>query len=96
MTVHRPTRISTTDEAIRDAVTAELSISLVDESDIATIAHNVAQRIMLPEKVSDITGMEEDDDYLNNEIVGIPPDQTPIRQLKPRRMPGIPGQGPSK
>lgn len=86
MTVHRPTRISTTDEAITDAVTAELSLDGGDETDIATIAHNVVQRLMFPEKVSDITGMEEDD---------LTDDVTPIRKLK-RRMPGIPGYGSGK
>ena len=86
MTVHRPTRISTTDEAIRDAVTAELSIDGHNETDIATIAHNVCQRVMYPEKVSDITGMEEDDQTDNI---------THIRKLR-RRMPRIPGYGSGK
>ena len=82
MSIHRPIRISTTDQDITMAVIDELLAAGIDETDAGTYAHNVVQRIMHPEKVSDITGFPEDD--IEDTI-------TPRRNLK--RVWRIPGQG---
>jgi hypothetical protein len=65
----RPSRIVTTDEAIRDAVMAEMVnhaaiyFEAGDAGSVAgTIAQNVVQRLTAEPKPSDITGFPEDDD----------------------------------
>jgi hypothetical protein len=99
MSYHRPTRITITDEEIRDAVMAELlsffgpdaqaGLGIIrdfSETDSATIAHNVIERLTKPAKVSDITGFPEDD-------AGHDPTPTQKLRRKANRIPGIPGQG---
>jgi|DEB0MinimDraft_10_1074344.scaffolds.fasta_scaffold246698_1 hypothetical protein len=58
-------RITTTEDDLKAAIVAELSLDL-DESAAGTYAHNIVRRLMeiaQPAKTSDITGFPEDDDW---------------------------------
>jgi len=100
----RPNRIVTTDEAIRDAVIAELrnwGSEIVTQSDAGTAANNIVHRIQHPLKTSEITGFLEDDDQFT--IVTNSPDEPGGLDAEihtdegwkrfQRRIPGFPGGG---
>jgi radical SAM superfamily enzyme YgiQ (UPF0313 family) len=90
--MHRPKKIITTDEAIYDAILAELSD--LNEMTAATHAHNVVARLKEhnePSKVSDITGFPEDDDIEAEEIQRQEQEFEEIVVFKGRRrIPGMP------
>lgn len=76
-----------TDEQVYDAVVAELSAEM-SAMDAATYAHNVVARLKEPkiERVSDITGFSEDDDFNQFDL-----DEIKRTARAMRRIPRMPG-----